>query len=44
MMLYAREVGEESENMLLSADADGDTSLVRAWLGLNLTSVGVRIY
>jgi hypothetical protein len=44
LMLYAREVGEESENMLLSADADGASSLVRAWLGLNLTSVGVRIY
>jgi hypothetical protein len=44
MMLYTRELGEEIENMLLSADADGDTSLVRAWVGLNLNSVGVRIY
>lgn len=44
MMLYSRDVGEESENMLLSADADGDASLVRAWMGLNLSSVGVRVY
>jgi hypothetical protein len=44
LMLYAREVGEENENMLLSADTDSDASLVRAWIGLDLSSVGVRIY
>jgi hypothetical protein len=44
MALYARQVGEENESVLLSADTDTDESLVRAWIGLDLTPVGVRIY
>jgi hypothetical protein len=44
MALYAREVGEENENVLVSADTDSEQSLVRAWVGLDLSPVGVRIY
>lgn len=44
MALYARAVGEEDENILLSADTDLEDSLVRAWVGLNLSPVGVKVY
>jgi len=44
MTLYSREVGEENENILLSADSDSESSLVRAWVGLDLTPIGVKIY
>lgn len=44
LALYTRAVGEEDENVLLSADTDLDESVVRAWIGLNLSPVGVRVY
>lgn len=44
MMLYARDVGEESENTLLSADKEPDAALVRAWVGVDMTPYGVKIY
>lgn len=44
MTLYARSVGEENENILLTADTDAEESLVRAWIGLDLSPVGVKIY
>lgn len=44
MTLYAREVGEENENILLSADTTPEDALIRAWIGLDFTPVGVRIY
>ncbi len=44
MQLYARELGEENENLLLSADTEPDAALVRAWVGLDLTPYGVKIY
>jgi len=44
LSLYARTVGEEDENILLSADTDIEESLVRAWIGLNLSPVGVKVY
>jgi len=44
MMLYAREVGEENENMLLSADREPDQALVRAWIGVDMSPYGVKIY
>ncbi|MFP5257711.1 MAG: DUF2491 family protein [Acidobacteriota bacterium] len=44
MQLYGRELGEEHENLLLSADTEPDAALVRAWVGLDLTSYGVKIY
>ena len=44
MMLYAREAGSENETMLLSADAESDAALVRAWVGVDMTPYGVKIY
>jgi hypothetical protein len=44
MMLYAREVGEENENMLLCADKEPDEALVRAWIGVDMTPYGIKIY
>ncbi|MHC1712509.1 MAG: DUF2491 family protein [Solidesulfovibrio sp.] len=44
MMLYARQVGEENENMLLCADKESDAALVRAWIGVDMTPYGVKIY
>jgi len=44
MHLYAREVGEENENMLVSADTEPEAALVRAWIGLDLTPYGVKVY
>ena len=44
MHLYARTVGEENENMLVSADTEPEAALVRAWIGLDLTPYGVKVY
>lgn len=44
MHLYAREVGEENENLLISADTEPEAALVRAWVGLDLTPYGVKVY
>jgi hypothetical protein len=44
MMLYAREVGEENENMLLSADREPEQVLVRAWIGVDMSPYGVKVY
>lgn len=44
LALYAREVGDENENLLLSADSDADDAVIRAWIGFDLTSVGLTIY
>ena len=44
LTLYAREVGEENENLLVSADNETDDAMIRAWIGLDLTPVGITIY
>lgn len=44
MHLYTREVGDENENMLVSADTEPEAALVRAWIGLDLTPYGVKVY
>lgn len=44
MMLYARDVAGENENMLLSADEEAEQALVRAWIGVDMTPYGVKVY
>ncbi len=44
MHLYTREVGDENENMLVSADTEPEAALVRAWIGLDLAPYGVKVY
>jgi len=44
MMLYARAVGELSEYVLLSADSETEQALVRAWVGVDIDTVGCKVY
>lgn len=44
MMLYSRELAQDREYLLLSADEENGQALVRAWAGVSINAQALKVY